>query len=356
MKAIDIVAQLQAELPKYDNRFNTTVGISSLVAVGNVVTATTSTAHGLSNGDATTITGAKVETPISSLTLLNGIVTATTSADHDLTLETGATATVEGATEADYNGTFNLVSVKNRREFQYAISTTPSSPATGTLLEDRIDGYNGRFTITVTGITTFTYTVTFAPTGVAKVTNAFVNTLPRIARVINFEHAQNAYTAQNDQAFWAMVSLQDVTVSRDRNLLSDQTINLMKNQERRIDTIRRVNVDVFFPTSNEYSGGKARDEAEDVAVALVASLVGWQVPSDYSDDSGYLLGLNGHLAAEFNKAYYAHRYVFETREDITAPDTFQEDDRAFRDVALLINNDFDKVIASATVDLDEEPL
>lgn len=357
MKASDIVLQLLAELPRHDSRFNTTIAITSLVAVGTVVTATTTTPHGLTTGDATTITGALVETPISSLTLLGGIVSAATSSDHDLTLGQ-STAIVEGATETEYNGTFTLLSVKNRREFQYPITATPTSPATGApiLLEDRIDGYNGMFIVTVTGTTTFTYTVGIAPSGDARVANAFVNTKARVSRVVNFDHAEMAYTKQIGNEFWAFVSLQDVPVSRDRSLTSDHTVNLTINQERRIDTVRRVNIDVFFPTSSEYSGGKARDDAEDVAVALVASLMGFEPPNDYSDTSGYLLALSIHQTAAFTKAYYAHRYVFETREDITFADTFQEDTRAFRNIDLDINNDFEEVIASATVDLDEEPL
>lgn len=357
MKAKDIVVQLLDQLPKHDDRFNDQIGIVSLVAVGNTVTATTSTAHGLADGAATTITGALVETPISSLTFLDGVVSAVTSSDHDLTLNL-STATVKDATESDYNGTFELLTVKNRREFQYEISGTPTSPATGSpiLLEDRIDGYNGMFIITLVSSTVFTYEVDIAPSGDADVTDAFVNTQARISRVINIEHAIEAYTKHLDNQYWLFVSLEDVTVSRDRSLKSDHTVNAVKNQKIRLDTVRRVNIDVFFPSSNEYTAGKARDDAEDVAVSLVSALMNFQPPSGYIDETQFILALNSHVAHAFVKPYYVHRYIFETREDILNEDGFQEVTRAFRDINLDTNNSFEEVIASATIDLDEEPL
>lgn len=57
-------------------------------------------------------------------------VTATTNGDH--TLSTGLNVLIAGAVETDYNGTFQIA-VTDRDKFSYTISTTPSSPATGTI-------------------------------------------------------------------------------------------------------------------------------------------------------------------------------------------------------------------------------
>lgn len=71
-----------------------------------------------------------VSQSISTLTRSGTVVTATMSADH--TLASGLSVTVSGAVETEYNGTFSIT-VISRNQFTYEISTTPTSPATGTI-------------------------------------------------------------------------------------------------------------------------------------------------------------------------------------------------------------------------------
>jgi uncharacterized phage protein gp47/JayE len=68
---------------------------------------------------------------ITSLTRVGNIVTATTASNHNLA--TTNSATISGAVETDYNGTFTIT-VISLTQFQYTISTTPTTPATGTIL------------------------------------------------------------------------------------------------------------------------------------------------------------------------------------------------------------------------------
>ncbi len=67
---------------------------------------------------------------VSSLTRSGVIVTATTSSDHSLA--TGMEVTIAGAVETDYNGTYEIT-VTDTDEFQYTITGSPSTPATGTI-------------------------------------------------------------------------------------------------------------------------------------------------------------------------------------------------------------------------------
>lgn len=67
---------------------------------------------------------------VSSLTYASGLVTVTFAHLHGLS--TGDTVTVSGAVETDYNGTF-AVTVTSTTALTYAISGTPTTPATGTL-------------------------------------------------------------------------------------------------------------------------------------------------------------------------------------------------------------------------------
>lgn len=67
---------------------------------------------------------------ITSLTRIGSTVTATTSTDH--TFGTGMSLDIAGAVESDYNGAFTIT-VISADEFQYEISATPTTPATGTI-------------------------------------------------------------------------------------------------------------------------------------------------------------------------------------------------------------------------------
>lgn len=65
---------------------------------------------------------------ISTLTRSGTTATATTSTDH--TIATGMQVVISGATETDYNGTFEVL-VTATDEFTYEVSGSPSTPATG---------------------------------------------------------------------------------------------------------------------------------------------------------------------------------------------------------------------------------
>ena len=67
---------------------------------------------------------------VQSLERLGSTVTATMADDHQLA--SGISATISGAVETDYNGTF-VITVIARDKFTYSVDTTPTTPATGTI-------------------------------------------------------------------------------------------------------------------------------------------------------------------------------------------------------------------------------
>lgn len=67
---------------------------------------------------------------VSSLSLSGSTVTGVTSSDHNFA--TGMTITIAGANETDYNGSW-IITVTAEDEFSYEITTTPTTPATGTI-------------------------------------------------------------------------------------------------------------------------------------------------------------------------------------------------------------------------------
>ncbi len=136
---------------------------------------------------------------VNSITRSGSTATLTSAFGHGY--QTGDTIVISGADQSEYNGAFQIT-VSSSTVFAYAVSGTPDTPATGTIIMANAQSalsvssitrssstatattafnhgyatgdvvfitgasqseYNGQFTITVTGATTFTYTVSGAP-------------------------------------------------------------------------------------------------------------------------------------------------------------------------------------------------
>ncbi len=358
MKTRDIVAQLQAEVPRHTNKFTEQVAFTSLAAAGTTVTAVTASAHGKATGEAVSVTGTLVANPVA-LVANGATITGTATFDHDLTEEDGATVTISGAADDDYNGTFALVSANNRREFTYEALSAPAGAPGGSpiLEEDRLAGYNGRFAITLVNTTSFTYEVAIAPPGDAVISSAFANIRSRISRAVALDSVVEAYTKQADpDTLWMFVIPGDTAVSNDRAQFNDSIASYMEGTERRLHTIVNFDIVVVFPAGDERAGAEAADDAQDVAVVLYKALAGFKAPTGLADETQFLVTPTGHGFGDYNGPVYFHRYQWQVMEDLIEADTFNVQTRAFRDARLIIENDFDEEIINTNVTLDDDPI
>jgi len=366
MKSNDVVIQLQTKMPTLTDLFNSTVDIVSLEYAAGTVTATTGAPHNLISGRDVIISGALTPNPIINLTQTDDIAAAETQFDHDLTQNYQENIIVQGADNAEYNGEHPLLRVPNRRNFTYQISGDPPSPDTGSpiLLEDKAFGYNGIFTITVISPTEFTYNLPYDVGTPAQgtITASFA---VRISDSVSVDRAIDMYSQFNTDELWAFVVLNDVVVSKDRDILSDATETFKSGDDFLQREINPFSVFVFAPATFSLDGAIIRDLMEDVRVYLYHSLLGVKFPTYLSTDAHpnalYRTYTLGHSRFEYNGAFYIHQFDFESLSDIFYNDTVGPDlNVAFRDVNLsFINNqdpDNNEVIATASVDLDDEPL
>lgn len=364
MKAEDVIKQLRAVVPKLTDVFSSTISVTSLSRSGTTVTAL-STDHGLTTGNYVTIKGAYEKNGLTSLTFADGVASATTTSDHDLT-EKGSSqpytldfnqATVSGATESEYNGTFDVLSAVNRRNFTYSVTGTPASPATGAPVLHQ-DAYNGRYQVTVVDSDTFTYQISTTPNSPAA-GSITAEKEARISGAVSIERAFNGYTKQLAGELWAFVIIGDPTISKDRSIFSDATSTRSKQDEWRERIIEPFSVFVFVPSTKTISSRPSRDLAEDIRPILYKSLVGSQLPTTFTDEGWSMITPVGdRLSGEAsNGAFYVHEYQFERVVDVTYEDTVgNEDTVAFRDFDFDIVFEQEQGNLSASVDLDDEPL
>jgi len=352
IKSETIIQQLQGTLPFYTDYFSEKVlNVSSLSISGTTVTAVTDTAHGLTTGERVAIKNAKtvinidsmIFTPNTGISATGGVVTVTTLTNHDFTEGFEQSITITGATESEYNGTFDIVSVPSRTSLTFAITSNPTSPATGTpTIEYQYPiasgGYNGLYSVTVVDDTTFTYTITQTGlSGDARGTIKALNGL-RVSGAVSQERAIGAYTSQNLDDLWGFVVLGDTVASKDRRVSTDAQNTLGPGDSFRSRVIIPFSLLVITPSTNDIAGRKARDLMVDIRVPLFKSLLRCKLPTVLSEAQAYSTTYTGDFFIGYADAYYIHQFDFETVTDIIAEDTIDYYNVPFVDFDLIFED------------------
>lgn len=360
MKASDIVNQLAIVLPGLVDDFTTNIAASSLTRSGTTVTVTTAAAHGLAAGNQVNITGAL--TPINCGITRSGIVaTLVTTADHDMTENAGFNVQIEGATEAEFNGTFTLLRVPNRRTITFQVADSGPTTATGAPLllngSSPLQSYNGLQEITaVPTTTTFEYEVTDSTLFTPASGTIVAKTLPRISAGLDIDKLVAAYTKQDPDVAWLFVVLGDAVADKNRGIDTDSTDNLQRGHFFNQRLIQTVQLFVFLPSSAQIAGRAARDRCEELLKPICQSVLTARFPSLVENDNNPLM-ITGHGLELYNSAFYVHQYAFEATLQLGESDIFKPtDDVAFRDMDITIGLDVGTETFNTLIDLDDEPL
>ena len=376
MKAQDIVDKLSASLPLYTDGFSNSVGVISITVAGTTATVITDAAHGLVENQNVAILAADAPVQIDTGTFLRTGSTAVfeTLQDHDLTLSErdkaagGKTITLSGATEAEFNGTFVLVQVTNRRKLLIAVADAGSTTISGApIVEDANGGvFNGLFPATNVAATTFDYELPVAYPLDAVVDNASVQVSIRILSVLDIEqYLQEVYTNKGLDEDVLVVQLGDVTQSKKRNEESDAASSTTGEYSYTPVLIQPFAVYVIMNVTDDLTAAQARDKVEDEYIpAVFHSILRAQFDTGFTY-SQYRATFTGHGVFAYadatgkNKAIYAHEITFEQLAQLTRIDTVGPDDNvAMRDIDYTLTVDLGTEVDTldAAIDLDEEPL
>jgi len=367
MKASAVITQLINRLPQLTDLFTTDYTVSSIASSGLAATVTTTTNHGLTSGSFVNIIGATADIAIASITRSGKVCSVVTSADHDLTLSDnditrGKTVTISGATESEFNGTFVLTRVLNRRNFTFTKADAGATTATGTpIVIDGagVFGYSGLQSVaSIVSPTVFTYTLPkalYSPAGGSII----ARTDYRVSGAVTIERALEAYTAQEINDLWAFVVIDDVTASKNRHVRTDATDTLTRTSYLKQDLVQPFSVYVIAPAVDDITGRVQRDQMEDIAPILFKSLIGKKFDSGLTGEQEYITTFVSHGFQGYNGAYYVHGFNFESVAVLTFEDSIgYDDDVAFRDidVSMLLDFGTQEDALTASVDLDEVEL
>ena len=362
MIASDVVNQLALLLPVLSDKFTTNLSVTSLTRSGTTVTAITAAVHGLTVGAQANIVGAQTPISIGTLTRAGVVGTLITDADHDMTEGVFTEVEIVDATEAEFNDTFTLLRVLNRRTVTFTMADSGATTATGSPLllngSSPLQAYNGLQNVTaVPTTTTLQYEISDSTLYTPASGTIEARTLPRVSAAVSIGRVVDAYTKQPQDDLWAFVVLGDVFASKSRSIDSDATDNLQRGNEYRQQIIQPFTIVIFIPASQEIAGRNARDIAEGLFRPVCRSILFSKF------DSGLFVGDQNpvqfvdHGFAAYNGAFYVHTFNFQTVADITFDDTVGYDlDVAFRDISLTQNLDVGTGVMTADIDLDDEAL
>ena len=362
MRAKDFILQLSAKLPQLVDDFTTSFSVSSLTRSGTTVTVTTTAAHGLAIGKSVNIVGAQTPITISSITRVGIVATMVTATDHDITKDVPKTVEISGATESEFNGTFTILQVKNRRTITFQVADSGPTSATGSPLllngSSVLQSYNGLKKVTAVPTTTaFTYEITDSTLFTPASGTITAKTQPRISGAVDDERALASYTKQKIDDAWLYVVLNDGIASKNRTLEIDGTDNVQRTQHFKQFVSQTVSLFVFIPTSGQISGRKARDRAEELLRPICQSILFAKFDSLLASGKYNSLMFNEHGFHGYNTAFYIHRFTFEMTLLFGIDDTVGADeDVAFRDIFITQQHDVGTGIITSDIDLDDEPL
>ena len=362
MRASDIITQLSVLLPQLTDKFTTDVSVLSMTRSGTEMTVVCNEQHGLEVGQAFAITGTDVPIPSSvSRVGVKGTLIATT--DHDLTAPIADTIRITGSNDPEFNGTFPVTQIKNRRTILFEIADTGPFFATGSPVlrdaESKLRDYNSTYEVTdVVDAATFKFNHSVsglpAPDG-----TIVLRTKPRISSGINIERILALYTEHGVDEYWAFVVLEGVTASQSRFIESDALDNQQRSANFRQQLVEPFTVYVFIPVETEIAAREARDAASDLLRPLLRSLLFSKLSTGLYADVLNTVQFAGHDVFSYDSSVYIHSYSFQQVAEIYEEDTVGPDlDVAFRDIDFSIFTDFGTQVEfmQGTPDLDDTPL
>lgn len=367
MRASDIVAAIQSKLPLLVDDFTTNASVTSIATSGFIagittVTVNTASEHGFKVNNRATLSGVTVPIAVTSI-IRNGIVAiVTTTTDHDLTNGSQPTVNLSGANEAEFNGTFQFLDQSNRRTFRIIMVDSGPTIATGTLLGDNIgsaiNAISGEQAISAVPTTTsFQYLLSIEVLEQPILDIAQAKGNPRISAAVSLEQFTDSYTAKLKGQAWLCVVLGDGIANKSRREDTDATTNLQRAQYFNSKINQTVEVYIYLPTVDSFSGSTERDRCEELLQPLCQCILLKTFSNLLTSTNPNPLQIIGHGAELFNKAFYVHRYSFEAVVQLLFGDTVgYDEDVALRNINGTQNMDTGNEPMTYEIDLDDTPL
>lgn len=361
-----IVNHLMLYLPRFTDLFTETVTVNSASVGASNVISVNALNHGFSTGKKIITSGGTVRNSLDSATLNDNIVTFVTDFEHDLTaplFSDDEKYLTLGGFGSVWDGQHLISGVPNRTSFQVTLpageTVAPTITGAEYLVENRNPGIRGIYTITVTDINNFTYTLSGQPDlPIGAIDNIEINSGFRIYVASDAARAEAVYTklAMNKPALFVIMT--NVDASKDRMTTTDAVYDGTIQDDLLLRLLQNFGTFVIIPTHKDLSGGQAQDIAYGTLFnSLVATLFGFPFV-DTDSRINYVVVSDGHGPSTYNSAYYMHAYDWQQSSAINYESGLLQDlnSVAFRNIESTFDlNADDMAQLQFNLNLDEEP-
>lgn len=364
MKSEEIIQQMQTKLPQLTELFTRTIGVFSVTRSGTVLTVNCSEEHLLKVDHIVSLVGAKTPITVTSIDRTATLLVIVLATNHDLTEFPDGTVqqvTVSGATEAEFNDTFTITNIPNRKTLHATVADSGPTSATGAPVligaESILRDYNVPYAVQEI-LSATSFKVNHPTSGLANPLGTIqARAIPRISGAVDIDRVVEAYTEKEINEYWVYVVLEDVTASRDLKSQSDAHVNRNRATHFREQLLQPFSLYVFIPASEDLSARGLRDIAEELFKLLCKSVLYSRFDSGLTDVDQGAVNFLEHGSQSYNRAVYVHRYSFLQVVDLTFGDTVgASPDVAFRIIDFTMTPSTGEDSVNTLIDLDETPL
>lgn len=340
-KLDQIIGQLQSQVTKHTELFNDSANIRSISVSGTTVTIEVDTE--LNQDTVANIRDVYVQNNAVSASAgdVSGTYIVELEQEHDVTYsELEIDLDIEKTVEfvGDFEGDRVLVGVPELDQVTIESSLAP----TGSYY--LLENYNvsGRKTITWINSTTFTYESDYELTLVSN--NGTVQNNIRVDGISSDNDLSDllenkAIKLTKNTMF---VVMNEARASKSRHIYSDAYNRKEYKDDLHIEVPQTFSVFIVIPTHTKTTPREAINSIDDLRVYMVKSLHGALFDSGFVSNNKFLCSYLSDTGEQYNKAYYVHRFDFETVFNIENEDSVAvEDTRAFKSFEIGFKMEYD---------------
>ncbi|MCW8930897.1 MAG: hypothetical protein OQL19_11735 [Gammaproteobacteria bacterium] len=180
--------------------------------------------------------------------------------------------------------------------------------------------------VSVPDVDTFTFTI-IQQFITATNQNGILHKNIRIYPTVSVQIAVDSYSKLQNGTYKKVMYIVDLgmTSSKDRNISSDASFEMIRSTDFKISTINRFGVLTILPIKNDTVGANAADFARAMIKNFVKTIVGRQLPTDWENTQSSAISLISSSREVSNNSFIVQNYTFETTEYIGVADVNDDD-------------------------------
>lgn len=320
MKTNDILKQLQARLPLFNDDFTKSFDITGMVKSGDDIEISPNIT-GMVADSYITIKGLRFYNDVSSFSVDSGVATITTNKNNQVNINFLNRATLFNGSENVY---LEVIDIVDSKTFKV---NTAITDFTGYKLVENIPNYNKQYKIKEVKASSFVIENTSTVNLEFDYSEAKVNYSYNIYGV-GFTDAIDRYIESNTEvvgdvkvpktsaepSLW--VSMLDDNTSQSRTTFDDAVHSATQGQDNHLQLVKTFEIVLTYPVNNDVTGFTGLNYAEDLAPQLNKCLFGLILPNYTQTNSKYVLNPISNSPIQSNGAIYQHQYVYEGMYEI----------------------------------------